>query len=144
MRELTRASLARELDHGTVNGSGRQLAAAVAERDRSTDLRRLDVPALVMHGEKDRVILPSGGVATAAAIPGAELLLVPGMGHDLARWVWPALIERDRAHGEARSFPVLNRPLLDPPEPGRPAQSSRSRSVKVGGPAGLGQVRHTG
>jgi pimeloyl-ACP methyl ester carboxylesterase len=68
------------------------------------DLRRLDVPALVMHGEKDRVILPSGGVATAAAIPGAELLLVPGMGHDLARWVWPALIDGiERTAKRARS-----------------------------------------
>ncbi len=88
VREVTRRSMQRE----TGNGSGRQLAAAVAERDRTGDLRRLDLPVLVLHGEKDRVILPSGGIATAAAIPGAELRLVPGMGHDLPRWVWPEVL----------------------------------------------------
>jgi len=47
------------------------------------------VPALVVHGTADRMVHPSGGRATAAAIPGAELLLVDGMGHDLP----PALFE---------------------------------------------------
>jgi pimeloyl-ACP methyl ester carboxylesterase len=101
VREVTRRSMAREV----ANGSGRQLAAAVAERDRTADLRRLELPALVIHGEKDRVILPSGGIATAAAIPGAELHLVPGMGHDLPRWVWPEVlagIERTAARARSR------------------------------------------
>ncbi|MCX6465209.1 MAG: alpha/beta hydrolase [Pseudonocardiales bacterium] len=75
------------------DGGGRQLAACVGERDRTADLRRLTMPALVVHGLRDRVILPSGGRATAAAIPGAELLEVPGMGHDLARWVWPTVVD---------------------------------------------------
>ncbi|MCD2198032.1 alpha/beta fold hydrolase [Actinomycetospora endophytica] len=74
-------------------GSGRQLAACVAERDRTEDLRRLTTPALVVHGDVDAVIQPSGGRATAAAIPGAELLELPGMGHDLARSTWPAVID---------------------------------------------------
>lgn len=74
-------------------GGGRQLAACVAERDRTPDLRRLPMAALVLHGVADQVILPSGGRATAAAIPGAELVEIPGMGHDLPRWVWPTLID---------------------------------------------------
>jgi pimeloyl-ACP methyl ester carboxylesterase len=74
-------------------GGGRQLAACVAERDRTDDLRRLAMPALVIHGDADTVIRPSGGRATAAAIPGAELLELPGMGHDLARSTWPAVID---------------------------------------------------
>ena len=101
VREVTRRSMERE----SGNGSGRQLAAAVAERDRTADLGRLDVPVLVLHGEKDRVILPCGGVATAAVIPGAELCLVPGMGHDLPRWVWPEVlagIERTAARARSR------------------------------------------
>lgn len=39
------------------------------------------------------MIAPSGGRATAAAVPGAELLEVAGMGHDLTRWVWPTLVD---------------------------------------------------
>lgn len=74
-------------------GSGRQLAAIVAERDRTEDLQGLRVPALVIHGDRDRVIQLSGGRSTAAAIPGAELLVVEGMGHDLARRMWPTIID---------------------------------------------------
>ncbi len=84
---------ARLRGRGDGAGSGRQLAACVAERDRTADLRLLRMPALVVHGALDRVILPSGGRATAAAIPHAELMEVPGMGHDLPRWVWPALVD---------------------------------------------------
>lgn len=70
-----------------------QLAAVLAERDRTPGLRRLEVPTLVVHGSKDRIVLPSGGRATAAAVPGAELMEVAGMGHDLPRWVWPRLVD---------------------------------------------------
>jgi pimeloyl-ACP methyl ester carboxylesterase len=47
------------------------------------------MPALVVHGLADKMVHVSGGRATAAAIPGAELLLIDGMGHDLP----PALFE---------------------------------------------------
>lgn len=90
VRRVMRRSLARERDP---EGSGRQLAAVLAERDRTSDLRRLEMPVLVVHGTKDRVVLPSGGEATAAAIPGAELMMVEGMGHDLPRWAWPRLVD---------------------------------------------------
>ncbi|MFC6340807.1 alpha/beta fold hydrolase, partial [Nocardioides hankookensis] len=46
-------------------------------------LRGVRVPALVVHGLADKMVHVSGGRATAAAIPGAELLLIDGMGHDL-------------------------------------------------------------
>lgn len=91
VRTTMRRAMSRERGDG--NGGARQLAACVAERDRTADLRRLTAPALVLHGELDRVIVPSGGRATATAIPGAELLEVPGMGHDLPRWVWPMLVD---------------------------------------------------
>lgn len=90
VREAMRRSAGRSDDE---SGSGRQLAAIVAERDRTEDLRGLQTPALVLHGTRDRIIRPSGGEATAAAIPGAELVLIEGMGHDLPRWVWPELID---------------------------------------------------
>jgi pimeloyl-ACP methyl ester carboxylesterase len=66
-------------------GSGRQMLAIRATGDRTAQLRELDVPALVIHGTNDPLVQPSGGEATAAAIPGAELLLIEGMGHGVAR-----------------------------------------------------------
>ncbi len=69
----------------SASGVMRQMLAILAQPDRSPRLRNLTVPALVIHGDKDRMVHVSGGRATAGAIPGAELLLVPGMGHDLPR-----------------------------------------------------------
>jgi pimeloyl-ACP methyl ester carboxylesterase len=85
----------RAFDRG-VNPAGfqRQLAAVYASGDRTEALRELDVPTLVAHGEEDPLIPVSGGRATAAAIPGAQLWTVPGMGHDLPRAIWPELIRR--------------------------------------------------
>ncbi|MET0712263.1 MAG: alpha/beta hydrolase [Jiangellaceae bacterium] len=62
--------------------------------DRTKDLRRLDLPTLVIHGAEDPLIAVSGGQATAAAIPGAELIVIDGMGHDLPRPLWPTVAER--------------------------------------------------
>ena len=75
-------------------GVARQLAAAITTPDRTEDLRRLDLPTLVIHGAEDPVIAVSGGQATAEAIPGAELLVIDGMGHDLPRPLWSAVAER--------------------------------------------------
>jgi pimeloyl-ACP methyl ester carboxylesterase len=76
-------------------GTQRQYAAIIASPDRTTALAAVTVtaPTLVIHGEADPLIDVSGGRATAAAIPGAELLVLPGMGHDLPRELWPHLIE---------------------------------------------------
>lgn len=64
-------------------GTLRQMLAVLTQPDRSRALRKLKMPALVIHGKADKMVHPSGGRATARAIPGAELILVPGMGHDL-------------------------------------------------------------
>lgn len=88
---------------GDDTGSSRQLAAIFREHDRTAGLRGFDKPALVIHGDHDRSILPSGGKATAAALPDAELLMIEGMGHDLARRLWPEVldgIERTVRRGE--------------------------------------------
>jgi pimeloyl-ACP methyl ester carboxylesterase len=74
-------------------GAARQLAAIHTAGNRAAALRRVSVPTLVIHGTKDRLVSPSGGKATARAIPGARLLLVEGMGHDLPRGAWPQLVE---------------------------------------------------
>jgi pimeloyl-ACP methyl ester carboxylesterase len=80
----------RGLDPG---GVSRQAAAAFTATDRTLRLRDVAVPALVVHGEADPVVDVSGGTATAAAIPGAELLVVDGLGHDLPPAFWPRLAE---------------------------------------------------
>jgi pimeloyl-ACP methyl ester carboxylesterase len=74
-------------------GTARQLVAIIASGDRTEELRKLDVPTLVIHGVDDVLIDVSGGKATAAAIPGAELVLIDGMGHDLPRPLWPRLVD---------------------------------------------------
>jgi pimeloyl-ACP methyl ester carboxylesterase len=74
-------------------GVARQIAAIASARDRTSDLAKLRVPALVIHGSDDPLIALSGGEATARAIPDAELVVVPGMGHDLPRPVWPRVID---------------------------------------------------
>jgi pimeloyl-ACP methyl ester carboxylesterase len=75
-------------------GVARQLAAILTTPDRTRDLKDITVPTLVVHGAADALVDVSGGRATAAAIPDAELLVIDGMGHDLPRAVWPQLIER--------------------------------------------------
>ena len=77
-------------DAGTVS---RQLAAILASGDRTAELRRITAPTLVVHGTADKLVAPSGGRATARAIPGARLLKIEGMGHDLPRGAWPQIIE---------------------------------------------------
>ena len=79
------------------------------ERDRarvlhSAALRRLDVATVVIHGTDDPLIDVSGGEATAAAIPGARLELIRGMGHDLPRQLWPRFVELI-AENAARAVP---------------------------------------
>jgi len=64
-------------------GVARQAIASVASGDRTERLRHLEVPTLVIHGLVDRMCDVSGGRATAEAIPGAELVLIEGMGHGL-------------------------------------------------------------
>lgn len=73
------------------SGTARQLAAILASGDRTAALRRVTAPTLVIHGDADRLVAVSGGRATARAIPDAELLILPGMGHDLPRDRWPRI-----------------------------------------------------
>jgi pimeloyl-ACP methyl ester carboxylesterase len=74
-------------------GGMRQLAALVASPDRTPALREVTVPTVVIHGEADQLVDVSGGKATAAAIPGAELVLYPGLGHDLPEALWTPMID---------------------------------------------------
>lgn len=74
-------------------GSARQILAIVTQPDRTQGLRGLEIPGLVVHGLPDRMVHVSGGRATAAAVHGAELIVVPGLGHDLPAELWPVFVD---------------------------------------------------
>ncbi len=76
----------------------RQALAVVTQPDRTAELARLSVPTLVIHGDADPLVDPSGGRATAAAVPGAELWMVPGMGHDIPPVLHAEMAGRIAAH----------------------------------------------
>ena len=71
----------------------RQLAGIMASGDRTDALRTIKAPTVVIHGDDDPLIGKSGGEATAEAIPGAKLVTIPGMGHDLPPELWPQFID---------------------------------------------------
>lgn len=74
-------------------GFSRQLVAILAAPSRLERLRSLDVPALVIHGLADILIPPENGRNVAGAIPGARLMEIEGMGHDLPERVWPEVAD---------------------------------------------------
>ena len=107
IREVAERSYDR--DHDPF-GPGRQLAAILGSGDRTAELRRIRVPTTVIHGTDDRLVAPSGGRATARAIPGARLIKIDGMGHDLPRAAWPRILdaidETAARAGSAQPAPV--------------------------------------
>ncbi|MEV0337246.1 alpha/beta fold hydrolase [Nocardia sp. NPDC050717] len=64
-------------------GTARQIQAIYASGDRTAELSRIEAPTLVINGDRDPLVAPSGGAATVAAIPGARHIIIPGMGHHL-------------------------------------------------------------
>ena len=94
-----RSMAVRAFDRGAYPpGFLRQFAAIAASGGRGQALRKLQTPTLVIHGAEDPLIPPSAGRATARAIPGARLVMIPGMGHDLAPGAWPTIIDEIADH----------------------------------------------
>ncbi|HEX6659043.1 MAG TPA: alpha/beta hydrolase, partial [Ilumatobacter sp.] len=89
-RALAERSIARSF---RPDGTLRQLAAIIASPDRTDALGRLRVPALVIHGMLDPLVQPSGGLATARAIPGAKLVMYNDMAHDLPHTRWKEIAD---------------------------------------------------
>jgi pimeloyl-ACP methyl ester carboxylesterase len=89
-----RATIARAYDRGIDPvGAARQFQAILGAADRTTALGALRIPTVVIHGTDDPLIDASGGQATARAVPGARLLLIPGMGHDLPDAAWDTIVD---------------------------------------------------
>jgi pimeloyl-ACP methyl ester carboxylesterase len=99
-------------DRGHSPGSAsRQLAAILTAGNRTAELRHITAPTLVIHGTADRLIRPSGGRATARAIPGAHLLTIEGMGHDLPRGAWPQIIDAIVENAARAAAPPARQPV---------------------------------
>jgi pimeloyl-ACP methyl ester carboxylesterase len=90
IRKLARESYDRGVDRG---GPARQLVAVQASGDRTVALAGIRCPTVVIHGREDPLIPPRAGRATARAIPGAKLVEIDGMGHDLPRQLWPRIVD---------------------------------------------------
>ena len=92
--ELMRANAAIDLDRAyRPAGFARQYAAILAAYDRRDKLRTLSVPAVVIHGTDDPLVRVEAGRETAACIPGAEMVEVPGMGHNIPAPLYGVVID---------------------------------------------------
>ncbi|MFZ8997460.1 MAG: alpha/beta fold hydrolase [Ilumatobacteraceae bacterium] len=96
-RRLVEASVARSFRPA---GTARQTAAIMASPDRTPGLRRLATPTLVVHGMLDPLVQPSGGRATAEAVPGSRLLMFNDMAHDLPPTRWAEMADAIAANAD--------------------------------------------
>jgi pimeloyl-ACP methyl ester carboxylesterase len=107
--DLVREVAGRSFDRGhSPAGVARQLHAIAASGDRTKALHRVQTPALVIHGNRDPLVKPSGGRATAKAIPGARLMMIDGMAHDLPRDLWPTFAEAIDTNAKRAHHPAPN------------------------------------
>ena len=80
-------------------GKARQFLATLAQGNRKPFLSSITAPALVIHGEDDPLVLVQGGIDSAEAMPGSELMIIEGMGHDMPHGsAWPRIVEKVVAH----------------------------------------------
>ncbi|HQZ34454.1 MAG TPA: alpha/beta hydrolase [Ilumatobacteraceae bacterium] len=95
----TKELAARDYDRSSYpEGAPRQMAAIYASGSRTEGLKALDVPTLVIHGRDDQLITPSAGFRTAELVPGAHLLFVADMGHDMPEPLWPLITDVVLSH----------------------------------------------
>jgi pimeloyl-ACP methyl ester carboxylesterase len=101
IRVLAEEAIDRDFD---LAGLGRQTMAIAASPDRTAELGTVTAPTLVIHGLRDPLVLPSGGITTAKAVPGSRLLMFPDMGHDLPRQRWGEIVDAIVQNAERGGF----------------------------------------
>ena len=104
----TRRKRAEEtFDRGfSASGVMRQMLAIVTQPNRTVSLRSLGIPAMVIHGLADKMVHVSGGRATASAVPGTELLLIEGMGHDMPEQLFDTFVDGIRRTADRAAAPT--------------------------------------
>ena len=80
------------------SGFTRHLAAIIQDGDRRRRLRTIATPTLVIHGREDPLVPLAGGIDTAKHIPGAQLEIIDGMGHNFPVELWPQIIDKIADH----------------------------------------------
>ena len=103
-------------------GAQRQLLAILASGDRRALLERITAPTLVIHGADDPLVPVAAGVDTARHIPGAQLKVIPGMGHDFAPSLQPMIA--DSIAALIRRAPILLNADSAPPTAPQPAEAT--------------------
>ena len=102
--ESLHARAGETFDRGiSASGVMRHMLAVLTQTDRTQRLHSLRVPTLVLHGMADKMVHVSGGRSTAAAVPGAELVLIDGMGHDLPPDLYDTYVEAIRRTADRAS-----------------------------------------
>lgn len=94
MPQDEREAFARRLIGRSYHPAGvkRQFTAVLSSGSLKPVARRIMAPTVVIHGKEDKLVPPACGKAVAKAIRGAELHMIPGMGHDLPRALWPKIV----------------------------------------------------
>lgn len=137
--DVVREMAALSYDRGhSAAGVVRQLHAILASGDRTEGLHRVQVPTAVIHGTRDPLVKPSGGRATAKAIPGARLMMVDGMGHDLPRDLWPTFAEAidiNAARAARMTYAAAPEPAPAPPASLRSPRQSGQATAESPHPA---------
>lgn len=132
---------------GTAGAAGiaRQIQAIQASGDRTKAVASITAPTLVIHGDRDLIVHPSGGKATAETIAGAHLVSVEGMGHHFAPQLVQPLLERITDHladrvPEARSGGGVSRPAKHRDSSGGSRRTDNTRAVVTGAGSGIGRA----
>ena len=81
------------------SGFVRHVGAIIKDGDRRSRLRTIAAPTLVIHGREDPLVPLAGGIDTAKHIPGAQLEIIDGMGHNFPVELWPQIIGLIADHG---------------------------------------------
>jgi pimeloyl-ACP methyl ester carboxylesterase len=84
-------------------GVARQMVAILASGSRKPALASVRVPTLVIHGDADQLVPVECGIDVADTVPGAQRLVIEGMGHALPITMWPRIIEAIATHAAAAS-----------------------------------------
>ncbi|WP_420453397.1 alpha/beta fold hydrolase [Ilumatobacter sp.] len=104
-------------------GTRRQTTAIMASPDRTPGLGEVTVPTLVVHGLLDRLVKPSGGIATAAAVAHSRLVMFPDMGHDLPAPRWGEIVDEIRRNADRAATSATSSAPTRPPTASAPGSS---------------------